>query len=164
MAWPSASRLALLGLGSLLAAACSRNRAAEPAPDMNTPVPSASMTTNAADRSRTWSWSQRVSRGQCVMDEARLTMYDDGTYVFHALVQSRDNNDRWQVSFSFMDRDRVLLEDLNTSMITFTMENANQRYRWVTTRQSDSGQPIDPSPQRGLRLGDLGAANLHAEC
>jgi len=99
-----------------------------------------------------------------VLDEARLTMYDDGTYVFHALVQSRDNSDRWQLHFTFLDRDRVLLEDLNTSTISFTMENANQRYRWVTSRTSDAGQPVDPSAQRGLRLPDIAAVNIHAEC
>jgi len=157
------SILAFLVAAGLLPG-CARNRPAAPPPDINTPVPSMSFTTNAADRSRTWTWSERISRGECVMDGATLTLHDDGTYIFHALVQSSDANDRWQVRFGFLDRDRVLLQGLETATISFTMENRNQRYRWVTSRTSESGQPIDPSQQRGSRLSDISGANLHAEC
>lgn len=158
-------RTAFLSLAPLLAvAACGRGGPESPAPDANTPVVSASVTTNPADRSRTWTWNQSIRRGTCVMDGATLTLHEDGTYVFHALVQSSDRNDRWDVSFSFLDRDRVLLEGINTATSSYTMENANQRYRWVTSRTTDSNMPMDANPNRGARLSDIGSVNIHAGC
>lgn len=155
----------LIATLALAPAACGRGGGPEElAPSSNAPVASASVTTNAADRSRTWNWTGRISRGECVMDEPRFTLYDDGTYVFHSLVQSRDNNDRFEVTFSFMDRDRVLLEGLQTTPMTYTMENANQRYRWVSERRNQAGQPIDASTQRGMRLNDIQVVQINAIC
>lgn len=162
------TRLILLPALATIAAAAAcgggQARMEDTAPSVDTPVPSASVTTSSVDRSRTWTWGQRVSRGACVMDDARVTLYDDGTYQFHSLVQSRDANDRWEVTFEFLDRDRVLLEGLQTNPMQYTMENANQRYRWISERRNQSGQPLDANTSRGMRLNDIQVVNIRATC
>ena len=146
-------------------AACGGNQPpGPPVPDASTPVVSSTVTDNPGTRSRTWTWTETIRRGECTMENPSLTLHDDGSYIFHAVVHSTDGNDDFTVSFDFLDRDQVLLENLRTNEITYRMETANQRYRWITNRVNESGLAVDANQSRGARLSDISKVNIMAGC
>jgi hypothetical protein len=63
-------------------------------------------------QAKTLLWPELRS-GDCVMREnSRLTLIEDGTFMFHCVILSTDNNDIWHHHFKLFDATNVFLFDL----------------------------------------------------
>jgi hypothetical protein len=99
--------------------------------------------------SKTFTWGTLRS-GDCTMFEnARWTVYSDGTARFDATVTSGDNNDAWLMWPRLKDANHAVLSGMKNANVQDradwqkfikNLPSSSQRYRWFASGRFDASK------------------------